>query len=163
MISSEVDCITPTRAGESTRLALLHNTLRAMLTTYHRPPGNVGMLLIKVFLKLRELVQVPLFLPQPITRIAELPPAAAAATVATEARRTTAIASMQIVVYKVKMSPDVPVEAAIALVSNRLSTHSPCHSVNLQHCHILSSQQRNNGKQPAFCIRIHAATWRQAD
>lgn len=35
--------------------------------------------------------------------------------------------------------------------------------IEFLNCHILSIQQRNNGTQPAFCIRIHTATWRQAD
>lgn len=59
-----------------------------MLTTYQRSPGNVGMLLIEVFLKLWELVQVPLLLPQSLTWIAELP--STSTTVASKSRRTTA-------------------------------------------------------------------------
>lgn len=54
------------------------------------------MLLVEVFLKFRELVQVPVFLPQPIARVAELAAAAAsstAAAVTAEARRSTAIAA----------------------------------------------------------------------
>lgn len=57
------DCISATRAGEGTFLVVLHNTSMATRTTYQRPAGNVGMLLIEVFLKLWELIQVPLFLP----------------------------------------------------------------------------------------------------
>ncbi len=63
---------------------------RNMLTTYRGLAGDVGMLLIEVFLKLGQLVQVPLLLPQPIARIAEL--SSTSTTVATKARRTTAIA-----------------------------------------------------------------------
>ncbi len=54
------------------------------------------MLLIKVFLKLWELVQVPLFLPQTIAGIAEL--SSASATVASEARGTAAIAAIKLAV-----------------------------------------------------------------
>lgn len=64
--------------------------------TYQRPSGNIGMLLVEVFLKLWELVQVPLFLPQPFARIAKLP--STSTTVATEARRAAAIAANKLTV-----------------------------------------------------------------
>lgn len=52
------------------------------------------MLLIKVLLKLRELVQVPVLLPQPVAGVAELPSTSpAAAAVAPKAGRTAAIAA----------------------------------------------------------------------
>lgn len=111
------DCITATRAGGSTFLVLLRNTLRTMLTTYRRPPGNVGMLLIEVFLKLWELVKVPLFLPQSFSGIAELP-TTTSTTVATKARRTTAIAAIKFMVYKVKLSSARSFEATTATVRN---------------------------------------------
>lgn len=107
------DCITATRAGGSTFLVLLRNTFWTMLTTYRRPPGNVGMLLIEVFLKLWELVKVPLFLPQPFSGIAELP--TTSTTVATKARRTTAIAAIKLMVYKVKLSSARSFEATTAI------------------------------------------------
>lgn len=88
------DCVTVTRAGGSTFLAVLHNISWSMLSTYQSPPGDIGMLLIEVFLKLRELVQVPVFLPQSITGITKLPSAAATTTVPTKARRTAAIAAI---------------------------------------------------------------------
>lgn len=115
------DCITATRAGGSTFLVLLHNTLRTMLTTYRRPPGNVGMLLIEVFLKLWELVKVPLFLPQPISGITKLP--ATSTTVATKARRTTAIAAIKFMVYKVKLSSARSFEATTAYSLKRTKAH----------------------------------------
>lgn len=65
------------------------------------------MLLIKVLLKLWELVQVPLFLPQPISGIAELAATSAAATVSTKAR-TAAVAANKAVVFKVGFNPERP-------------------------------------------------------
>lgn len=60
------------------------------------PANHVGMLLVKVFLKLWQLVQVPLLLSEAITGIAELSSAtAASATVTTEARRAAAIAGIR--------------------------------------------------------------------
>lgn len=51
------------------------------------------MLLVEVFLKLGELVQVPVFFPKSITRISKL--SSTTSTVATKARRTTAIAAVE--------------------------------------------------------------------
>lgn len=63
-----------------------------------RPPGNVWMLLIEVFLKLGELVQVPVFLPQSVTGIAKLSSTATTTTASTETRRPTAITEINKVV-----------------------------------------------------------------
>lgn len=51
------------------------------------------MLLIEVFLKLWELIEIPLFLPQAFTGIAELSSTTSSSTVTTKARRATAIAA----------------------------------------------------------------------
>lgn len=53
------------------------------------------MLLIKVFLKLGEFVQIPVFLPQTISWIAVLVTATSSATIATKAGRPTAIADIK--------------------------------------------------------------------
>lgn len=73
----------------STFPTLLRNTR----PTYHRPPRDVRVLLVEVLLKLGQLVQVPLLLPQSVSRVAELA-ATAAAAVAPEARRAAAIAAV---------------------------------------------------------------------
>lgn len=64
-----------------------------------RPPGNVWMLLIEVFLKLGELVQVPVFLPQSVTGIAKLSSTATTTTASTETRRPTAITEINKIVF----------------------------------------------------------------
>lgn len=65
--------------------------------SYRRPPGDVRVLLVEVLLELGELVQVPVFLPKPVSGVAELSAAttAAAAAVPTEARRSSAIAAIK--------------------------------------------------------------------
>lgn len=63
--------------------------------TYHISPGNIWMLLVEVFLKLGELVQVPVFLPKSIAGIAELSSSTSTTTVATKTRRSTAIAEIK--------------------------------------------------------------------
>lgn len=58
------------------------------------------MLLIEVLLKLGELVQVPVFLPQTLSRIAVLAAATSSATVATKAGRPAAIAAIYNLTYR---------------------------------------------------------------
>lgn len=162
------DYITATRAGESTFL-VLHNTSRAMLPTYHRPPGNVGMLLIEVFLKLWELIEIPLFLPQAFTGIAELSSTTtSSSTVTTKARRTAAIAANKLIVQlrctKSDRIRSLRLLRLGTVVSDEQKAHLNCVILWKYTAAIYFPASRGTmEEQPAFCIRIHAATWRKAD
>lgn len=161
------DYITATRAGGSTFL-VLHNTSRAMLPTYHRPPGNVGVLLIEVFLKLWELIEIPLFLPQAFTGIAELSSSTTSSTVTTKARRTTAIAANKLNVTlrctKSDRIRSLHLQRLGTVVSDEQKAHLNCVILWKYTAAIYFPASRGTmEEQPAFCIRIHAATWRKAD
>lgn len=59
------------------------------LLTYHRPAAYVWVLLIKVLLKLGELVQVPVFLSQPFAGVAKPSSSSAATTSAVSTKAST--------------------------------------------------------------------------
>lgn len=89
----DADCVTPNTCSGVGGKHILKRRYATLPSPYHRPAGDVRVLLIEVLLKLGQLVQVPLFLPQSVSGVAEFTTASAA--VAPKARRSAAIPAIK--------------------------------------------------------------------